>query len=223
MGCAVDRLVGIEQDVRVGADAVGAPGQLAGIEIVRGEVAADAILSARDPDDHFVMHHQRSDGHGLAQLRIAVLGAPQHLAGLGVERVDMRVQRGDQNFPVGIGDAFVHQIAAGHRGRELVLLRSEFPDDLANVVQVDGVDEVGIGALEVHHVADHQRLALLPAKRARGHGPGNFQFSGIPGIDLVQLAVADSAVASQRQHPLVGVLRIFVQFIRAANAITTRC
>ena len=133
----------------------------------------------------------------------------------------MRVQRGDQNLPVGVGDALVHQIAAGHGGRELVLLRREFPDDLAHVVEVDGVDEVGIGAFEVHHVADHQRLPLLPAERAGGHGPGDLQLVGILGVDLGQLAVADPAVASQRQHPLIGILGIFLQrFVGARDRRT---
>ena len=81
----------------------------------------------------------------------------------------------------------------------------------SHVVEVDGVDEVGVGAFEVHHVADHQRLPLLPSERARGHGPGNLQLVGILGVDLAQLAVADPAVASQRQHPLIGVLGIFLQ------------
>ncbi len=144
---------------------------------------------------------------------------PNHLAGLRVQRVDVRVQRGHQDFPVGVGDALVHQIAAGHRRRKLVLFRSEFPDDLSHVVEVDRVDKVRIGAFEIHHVADHQRLPFLPPERAGRHGPGDMQLLGVLGVDLGQRAVADPAVASQWQNPLIRILGIFLQgFIGARDS-----
>ena len=45
LGGSIDGLVGIEQDVCVGTDAIRAPNLLSGFEIVRGEMAAAAVLS----------------------------------------------------------------------------------------------------------------------------------------------------------------------------------
>ena len=130
----------------------------------------------------------------------------------------MGVQRADDDLPVGVSDALVHQVATGDRRRELILLRREFPDDLADFVQMNGVDVVGIGAFEVHHVADYQRLPLLAAERASGHGPGDSELADVFGIDLGQFAMTNPAITAERQHPLIRVLGIFLQrFIGKRN------
>src|ERR1700749_5150730 len=130
-----------------------APGELTGFCVVRAEITAYAILSGRDADDYLVMHHQRSGRHGFTQLWISVPGGPKGLTRLRVQGVKVCIQRRDKKFSVGISDAAVHDIAAGHRRGELILLRSELPDYAPNVIEVDGINKVWVGALKVHHVA----------------------------------------------------------------------
>jgi len=199
---AVDSLLRIGEDVRVRADVICAPHLLAAVDVVRGDIAADAIFSARNSDNHFVVNDERRVGHGLAELRIAVGCGPEHFAGLGVERVQLGIQRAGENLSVVIGDAAVDHVAASHRWREFILFRRKLPDDLADVVEVDCIHIVRVGALEVHHVPHHQRLPLLPAQSAGGHGPGHSHLAGIGLIDLLQRAVADRAVAPQGDRPI---------------------
>src|SRR5439155_19699277 len=100
----------------------------------------------------------------------------------------------------------VHQIAAGHRRRELVLLRSEFPNHVPVAVQVDGVNVIRIGTLKIHHLSNDERLPFMTSKRACGHGPCDFKLPGILGVDLVQTAVASAGIISERYYPLISVL-----------------
>ena len=211
LGRAVHGLGRIEQDILVGTGAVGAPHLLAGVEIVGRDVAANAVLSSRDAHEDLVLDHQRSTRHRLPQLRIAVLGHPQDLAGLGVKRVDLRVQGIRDDFPVRISDAAVHHVAAGDGRRQLVYLRSELPGDAPELIEVDGIDVVGIRALQVHHVADHQRLTLLASKRAQRHRPGHLEPRHILSGDLVEFTVASPGIVPKRHDPLVGVLGHRVQ------------
>src|SRR6266849_9299293 len=89
--CPISRLVCIKQDVLVRTNAVCAPHELAGFEIIRAEMAADTILSPGDTDDYLVMDNEWSHRHRLTQFRITVLGTPNDAASLRVEGVDMGV------------------------------------------------------------------------------------------------------------------------------------
>src|SRR6202030_1800309 len=60
------------------------------------------------------------------------------------------------------------------------------------------------------HIANHQRLTFLAAKRTRRHLPGHLKFPHILGVDLVQFAVARRMIVAQRSYPLIGILRQFV-------------
>ena len=52
-------------------------------------------------------------------------------------------------------------------------------------MEVDRVNVVGVGTLEVHHVADDKRLAFLSPKGTRGHRPSNPEVFDVIDINLV--------------------------------------
>src|SRR4029077_18107341 len=99
----------VYHNVLAGTNAKSPPRKFAGFEIIRGQMAANPKLSARNPHDDLVVHNQWSRGHRLAQLWIAVLGAPDNFAGLRIEGVDVSVERGYEDLAVGISDAPVYQ------------------------------------------------------------------------------------------------------------------
>jgi hypothetical protein len=75
-------------------------------------VAAGAELAATASDDDHVLHEKRRDRRALTGPHVAVDSVPHLLAGLGVDRDDVRVQRRHEDFAVSDGDAAVHVPAA---------------------------------------------------------------------------------------------------------------
>ena len=96
-------------------------------------MSLDAKLTAGNPDQDLVLHHQRRRSAGRALAGIAVLDRPLHLAGLGVERHQRGVGLVQEDLAVPIGHATVHRVAAHHRDHVRILLRLVFPDDLVLV------------------------------------------------------------------------------------------
>ena len=123
---------------------------------------------------------------------------------------------------VSVGDPAVYHVAAGNRRRIGVPRWRELPYDPADVVEVDRVDVIRIRALEVHHVADDQRLAFVPAQRAGRHRPSHLQLAGIRRRDLLESAVAPVRVILAWRHPLVGVGGHFVQIDRLSEGACFR-
>ena len=68
------------------------------------------------------------------------------------------------------------------------------PDDLAVLGQIEREDRVRERRVHVHHVADHQRRALVPAQHAGGEGPGDLEVADVLLVDLVELRVAGVGV-----------------------------
>src|SRR5581483_11494407 len=87
LGCAIDGLIRVDQDVSVGAYAKGSPREFAGFQVVGRQMPTNAILASRNPDNYLVVHYQRSRSHRLTQLGVSVLGAPNDFAGLRIEGV----------------------------------------------------------------------------------------------------------------------------------------
>ena len=56
-------------------------------------MAADAVLAARDSDDHVVADDERGVGDAVAEGGIGHFLVPEDLAGLGVERHEVGVER----------------------------------------------------------------------------------------------------------------------------------
>ena len=105
--------------------------------------AAHAELAAGDADEHLVLEDERRVGAGLALRRIAVLHRPDDLAGLGVERDERGVGLVQEDLAVGVGEAAIDRVAAHHRNDVRILLGLVFPEDLAVVVEIERIDDVG--------------------------------------------------------------------------------
>ena len=202
----------VELDLLVRADRVGPPRLRAVAQVVGRDMAAHAVLAAGDADQHLVAEHHRRHGRGLALGGIAVLHLPQLVAGLGVERDQGGVGLAEDDLAVGVGRAAVDGVAAHHADDVRILLRLVAPDDLAGLVQVHGEDAVRERRVDVHHVADHQRAALVPAQHAGRELPGRAQVAHVVPVDLVELAVAPVGVVAGRHDPLVRVALQAQQF-----------
>ena len=139
-----------------------------------------------------------------AELRVAVLHAPDHLAGLGVERDQHAVGLLQDDLAFGIGQAAVDRVAAHLRDHRRVLLRLVLPEDLLRV-EVDREDLVRERRVQVHHAVDHQRRALVAAQHAGGEGPRDLHLADVAGVDLLELAVALVVHVTSLHRPVLGV------------------
>src|SRR5688572_32011636 len=96
VGRAVGRIEGPEpaadEDILVGAGAVGSPDDLSRGRIQRRDPTPNAKLTATVADIHLVVHHQGSHGHGLALIDLAELDLPELLSGFSVYRYRVHVQ-----------------------------------------------------------------------------------------------------------------------------------
>ena len=81
-------------------DRMGAPQMLAGRRIPAVDEAARAELGAGDAGDHDAVGDQRRHRHRVAFLEVGGLLAPELLAGLGVERDHIGVERGAEQLAV---------------------------------------------------------------------------------------------------------------------------
>jgi hypothetical protein len=92
------------------------------------------------------------------------LGAPGFLAGGGIHRDALAVEGIHEDAAVGIGDAAVHQVAAGHALGFRVRVRLEFPlHRRAGFAQVERVQVIRERRDHVHRVADHDGRGFLAA------------------------------------------------------------
>ena len=159
-------LVGIDQDLIVRPFGEGAPDLLAALEVVGGDVTLHAKLAAGNADQNLVLDDERRGGARGALARIAVLDAPRHLPGLGIERDQRGVGLMQEDLAVAIGHAAIDRVAAHHRNDVRILLRLVLPDDLVLLRKVKSVDLVRERRMDVHHVAD-DRAARLHGRAAR--------------------------------------------------------
>src|SRR6185437_9793937 len=111
-----------------------------------------------------------------------VLGLPDQLAGLRVERVGVVIQRIEENLAVRIRDAAVYSVAAGDTTRGARRVRLEFPFDRAILRQVQRVNDVGPAGDDVHRVTDDDRHRFLAVQHAGREGPGQLQVLHLAGI-----------------------------------------
>ena len=169
-------------------------------------MAANAELAAGDPDDHLVLHRQHRGGVALALGRVAVDRDPFHLAGFRVERDDGGVGLVQENGVVGVGDAAVDRVAAHRPDHVRVLLRLILPDDLAVLRQVERIDNVRERRVHVHHVADNERRALVPAQHTGREAPGDLEIADVVLVDLVERRVARVGVVAGLDRPVRRIL-----------------
>jgi hypothetical protein len=103
-----------DQHILVRSRAVRLPHDPAGGGIQRGQPATHAELAAGDADQYLVFHHQRRHRHRFAAIDVAQLGAPELLAGGGIERDGLAVQRVEEQLAIGEHGAAIDHVAASY-------------------------------------------------------------------------------------------------------------
>ena len=127
------------------------------------------------------------------QLTLPVLASSDDERGVGLVQED---------GAVGIGEAAIDRVTAHHRDHGRILLGLVLPDDLAVVVEVERVDDVREGGVDVHHVADDEGRALVAAQHAGREGPGDLEVLDVRGVDLVELGIAGVGVVNRLKRLL---------------------
>src|SRR5262249_46024150 len=104
-------------------DRVEAPEALAGLRVISIEEAIYSVLPAGHTDDQFVLHHQRRTGRRIAAgcSVIAHFGLPDFVAGSGVHRYDVHVERIHEQRVAQYREAAVHFPAAVERTRWITI------------------------------------------------------------------------------------------------------
>ena len=97
----------------------------------------------------------------------------------------------------------VHGIAAHHRDHVGILLGLIFPQDLAVVVEIERIDQVGEGRVDVHRAADNQRSAFMTAENAGRKRPGHLERLDVLGVDRVEPTVPRRCIVLVLHRPLL--------------------
>src|SRR6185295_11668301 len=141
----LERLRGIARN------GVETPRELAGLGVVRGDVAADAVFTAAHADDDASLHHARRPRDGKV-LVVAGDHAPRGLAGFRVERHQAAVERADVDLPFPCGDTAVDDVAAALHATLARDLWIVGPEQLAarRVVRLDHAPR----GRYIHHAVD---------------------------------------------------------------------
>ena len=203
----VRRIVGVgvafEEDFAVRTGAVSAPDLFPVVHVIRRHAAPDAELTARDTGDDDVLDHDRGVGHRGALLVIRVLDLPELFAGLGIEREKLTLEQLDEDLAARvIRGAAVHQVATGDWNRVRRLVRHVLPDHRrAGLGQIERVHDVREGRVDVHHVADDERIALVPPKRPGRERPDGPELGHVRRRDLLERAEPLQAVITTGHVP----------------------
>lgn len=192
-----------DQTIGVGAGALGAPGDLAGIGIERRQPAAHAKFTAAVADEDFVVDDQRGHRHRLAFVDVAEFGLPNFLPRVRVNGNCPIVERVVENPAVGIGRAAIDQIATGDTlggsRRTWVVLPFQW---CAGFGQIERVQVIRKRRDEIERVVHDERRALVPADYAGGEGPGEFKLIDVAGIYFGQATETLIGVILGRHCPL---------------------
>ena len=126
-------------------------------------MTANPFLPAHHTDNNLIVHHERHSAHGLANRDVGVLGPPNDLPGLCIQRKYLAVQCAVKDLAIRVRQAARLRAAACSFDRrfELGHLRPELPLDDALPGEIERVDVVGLGRDGVHGVADHQRRGFV--------------------------------------------------------------
>ena len=161
-------------------DRVERPQQLAVGGVERLDEAAHAVLAAVGADQHLAVDDRGRHRFRIALLRIGDLRFPQQLAGLGVERDELGVDRAHEQLAALDRDAAVVVAAADGDDRpQLVLV---VPELLARR-RVDRVDVVERRRQEHDAVDDDRRGFHRLEHRGLEHERG-LQLADVAGVDL---------------------------------------
>ena len=166
---------------RVLRDGVEGPQQLAVVGVVRLDEAADAVFAAVCADQNLAVDGRRRHRLAVAFFRIGDVGGPHRLAGLGVERHQLGVERRQIDLVAIDGDAAVVRAAAIGRDRPHVVL--VVPQLLAGL----GVERVDVAERrgDVHHAVDDDRRGFHQLLDLGLENPGRMQPLHVGAVDLV--------------------------------------
>ena len=140
----------------------------------------------------------------------AAFCAPEFLAGLGVERDDIRVERGAEQLAVGDRRAAVDHAAADDAQRLRRILDLGLPDLVAGL----GVDrDRGVVGRDVEHALVDERLRFLAAVVVKAVIPDRNQMLDIGLVDLLQRAEALQIVAHAVVDDAARIFRAVGQFV----------
>ena len=196
---------GADLDVGIRAGIERAPQLLAGLQIERRDVSADAQLGARVADEHAILDDDRRAGERLAFVDVADARPPRLLAGLGVDGDDRRVEQAVDDLAVAERGAAVHDVAAGDADRAWIRVRLVDPlHRAARFGEIDGDEIVGKRRDDVHRVAEDERLSLVAMRHAGRERRHDVQVHDVRRLDGVERAVAKIAVVAGRHAPLAG-------------------
>ncbi len=178
------------------------PEQLAVVGVERLDEAADAVLAAVGADQHLAVDGDRRHRLRVAGFRVGDLRRPQHLAGLGVEREQLGVERSHVEPVAHDGDAAVVRAAAEGRDRtHLVLV---VPELLAG----RGVErvQVVVRGRDVHDAVDDDRRRLHRLEHLGLELERRPQLGDVGGVDLRRRVVPGLRVAHVRVQEVGAVL-----------------
>ena len=189
---------------------VGAPQVLAGLRIPAVDEVARAEFGAGDAGDHYAVGDERSNRHRISGLEVDRVLAPQLLAGLGVERDHIGVERGAEDLTVIDRCAAIDDAAADDTRRLRRIFDLGLPDLLAGL----GVyRHRGAVAGDVEHALVDQRLRFLAPVVVEAVVPHRDQPPDVVLVDLVERAEAIEVVAHPIIEHVAGVGRTLRQFL----------
>ena len=182
--------------------------------------AAGAELGAGDAGQHDAVGDQRRHRHGIAFLDVGGLLTPEFLAGLGVERDHIGVERGAEHLAVEQRGAAIDDAAADDARRLGGIFDLGLPDLLAGL----GVDRHrGVVRGDVDDALVDQRLRFLAAVVGEAVVPHRNEVLRGVLVDLRQRAEPLQVVAHAVVENVRGVGRTLDQLIGGLGACTTGC
>ena len=170
---------------------------------------ANAVLGAGDPDDHFVLHHERRDGGRIAGFVIGQLHIEQHAAGFHIECNQVRVQSRHEEAIAEHTEAAVDCAAA-----ELQILGelATVAPDLTSRSSVDR-PRVVVESSDIQHAVDHDRRGLKAAEGAGLKRPLRRQPVDVRRRDLGKRAVPLPGVITGIRQPAPWILQSIEQIL----------
>ena len=180
---------------------IAAPELLAAVGVIAVDEAAHAELGAGIADDQHAVGDERRERQGYAVLPFRHLGLPQFLAGLGVEREHVRIERRAIDAPVVERGALVGDAAAHDAGRIGRPVERVLPELLAAA----DIDRHGVACIgHVHHAVVDDRLRLLAPVIVQAQAPHRHQALDGSRVDLVERAIALLVIAHPVRQDVVG-------------------
>ncbi|MGY4225829.1 hypothetical protein ACVMIH_003190 [Bradyrhizobium sp. USDA 4503] len=193
---------------------------LAGCGIPAVDEAAGAELGARDAGDHDAVGDQRGHRHRVAFLDIRGLLAPQLLAGLGIERDHIGVERGAEHLAIEQRRAAVDDAAAD----DARCFGGIFDLGLPHLLAGFGVNRHrGVVRGEIDGALVDQRLRLLAAIVGETVIPNGNEILDRVLVDLVQRREALKIVTHAVIENVRSISRPLDQLLVGLGACTIRC